>query len=71
MQSLYMHLLKQLIWGLIWKHIVEEEKNQTNAISVTLHTLTQAIWGLIWKQAMGKDKQKQPVWLCIFSNRQF
>ena len=43
-----MHLLRQAIWGHIWKHTVE--KNQVNATNVTLPLLRQSIWGHIWNR---------------------
>ena len=58
-----MPLLKQSIWGHIWKHTVD--KIQTNATNATMPVLSKAIWGNIWKRTVEKIKQMQPMWLCI------
>ena len=47
-------LLRQAIWGHIWKCTVE--KSQTNATNVTLHLLGQVIWGDIWKHTLEKSQ---------------
>ena len=49
-----MHLVRQAIWGSIWKLAVE--KSQTNATSATMHLLRQAIWGSIWKLTVEKSQ---------------
>ena len=49
-----MHLLRQAIWGNIWKDTVE--KRQTNATNATMHPLGQAIWGHIWRHTVEKSQ---------------
>ena len=52
--SVILYLIRQEIWGDIWKHTVE--KSQTNVTSVIthLHPLVHIIWGLIWEHRMEK-----------------
>ena len=52
--SVISYLIRQEIWGDIWKHTVE--KSQTNVTSVIthLHPLVHIIWGLIWEHRMEK-----------------
>ena len=49
-----LHLLRQAIWGYIWKRTVE--KSQTNAASASLPALTQVLWRDIWR---GTDQCRQ------------
>ena len=59
-----MKLLIHAIWGYIWKYTAE--KSQTNVTSVNMpakDTLETTQWR--------KVKQMQPVWICLFSSRQF
>ena len=49
-----MPLLRQAIWGHIWKHTVE--KSQRNATNVTLPLLGQALWGDILKHTVEKSQ---------------
>ena len=65
-----LHPLRQAIWRNTWTCTVG--KSQTNVTNVTLHPFRQAIWGNTWKCTVEKKaKQMQPMWLCIFSGRQF
>ena len=52
--SVILYLIRQEIWGDIWKHTVE--KSQTNVTSVIthLHPNVHIIWGLIWEHRMEK-----------------
>ena len=52
-----MPLLRQAIWGDIWKHTVG--KSQTNAASVTLPALPQVLWGDIWRGTVQCRKEKR------------
>ena len=56
-------MLTQALWVNIWKRTVE--KNQTNAIDVTIHNLKLAIWGDIVNTHWRKVKQKQTMQLWI------
>ena len=49
-----MHLIRQAIWGDIWKIIVSESK--TNATNVIMHPPMQALWGHIWKRTVEKSQ---------------
>ena len=49
-----MLLLRQAIWGHIWKRTVE--KSQTNATNVTMPLPLQAILGDIWKHTLEKSQ---------------
>ena len=48
-----LYLLRQAIWGHIWKRTVE--KSQINAANVTMHLLMQEVWGHIWKHTVEKS----------------
>ena len=52
-----MPLLRQAIWGDIWKHTVG--KSETNAASVTLPALPQVLWGDIWRGTVQCRKEKR------------
>ena len=49
-----MHLLRQAIWGHIWKHTAE--KSWTNATNVNMPALIQVLWGRIWKHTVEKSQ---------------
>ena len=49
-----LHLLRQAIWGYIWKCTVE--KSHSNATNAIRHCLKQAIWGDIWKRTVEKSQ---------------
>ena len=64
-----MPLPMQVISENILKHTVEKIRTSTN--NVTLHLLGMKIWGNIWKRTVEKVKQMQPMWLRVFSCKQF
>ena len=59
-----MLLLRQAIWGHIWKRTLE--KNKINATNATMHLIRQAVWGDIWKIIVYESKTMQPMCLWIF-----
>ena len=48
--SVTMPLVRQEIWGHIWKNIIA--KHHTNAANVTLQLFMHAVWGHIWKPTL-------------------
>ena len=52
--SVILYLIRQEIWGDIWKHTVE--KSQANATNATLLSLWQVIWRDIWKHTVEKSQ---------------
>ena len=60
--SVTMHLFKQAVLGLIWKHTVE--KSQTNAASLTIHNLKHAMWvhiRVFQKNTFSRNPKVQPI----------
>ena len=62
-------LLRQAIWGGIWKRTVG--KSKTHVINATLLPLIQVLWGSILKYTVETTKQMQSVWYKLLSSRQF
>ena len=73
--SVTLHLVRQVIWGYIWRHTVE--KTQTYATSVTLRPLMYIFWGHIWKRSGEKLKKcdrcdlhhfRRAIWTAIWKH---
>ena len=58
-----MPLLRQTIWGHIWKNT--SRKSQTNATSVSLAALIQVLWGLIWNYTVEESQTNATSAQCV------